>query len=32
MLVIVLALVVPWAGKTGWDFATTNVVWKMIKV
>ncbi len=31
MVLIVLALVIPWHGKTGWEYATTNVVWKMIK-
>ncbi len=30
IVVIFLALVLPWHGKTLWDYATTNVVWKMI--
>ena len=32
MVLVILALVIPWYGKTGWDYATTNVVWKMIKI
>ncbi len=32
MIFVVLALVVPWHGKTAWGAATTNVVWKMIKL
>jgi len=32
MLAIILALVIPWDGKTLWYYATTNVVWKMINI
>ncbi len=32
MLAIILALVIPWHGKTLWYYATTNVVWKMINI
>jgi Zn-dependent protease with chaperone function len=28
MLIVVLALLVPWNGKTAWEASTTNVVWK----
>jgi hypothetical protein len=31
IVVVVLALVIPWHGRNGWDYATTHVVWKMIK-
>jgi Zn-dependent protease with chaperone function len=30
MVVVVLALFIPWHGRTAWEAATTNVVWKMI--
>ena len=32
MAVVVLALVIPWHGKNLWDYATTNVVWKMTEI
>jgi Zn-dependent protease with chaperone function len=32
MVLVVLALVIPWHGKSLWDYATTNVVWKMIEI
>jgi len=31
IVVVVLALVVPWHGRNGWDYATASSVWKMIK-
>ena len=31
MALVVLALVIPWQGETGWGHATTNVVWKKIE-
>ena len=32
MAVVVLALVIPWHGKNAWGYATTKVVWEMIKI
>ena len=32
IVVVVLAMVIPWRGRNGWDYATTHVVWKMIKI
>ncbi len=29
IFVIILALLIPWHGKTAWDYATTHVVWKI---
>ncbi len=29
MVVVILALIIPWHGKNAWDYATTNVVWKI---
>jgi len=31
MVLVIVALLIPWHGKTVWDYATTNVVWRMIK-
>ncbi len=31
MLVVVVALFIPWHGKSLWDYATTDVVWKTIE-
>jgi Zn-dependent protease with chaperone function len=31
MVVVVIALFIPWQGKSLWDYATTNVVWEMIE-
>jgi Zn-dependent protease with chaperone function len=30
MILIIVALFIPWHGRILWDYATTNVVWKMI--
>jgi Zn-dependent protease with chaperone function len=32
MILVTLALFIPWHGRILWDYATTNVVWKMIGV
>ena len=32
LVVVILAMVIPWHGRNGWDYATTNVVWKMIEI
>lgn len=32
MAVVVIALFIPWQGKSLWEYATTNVVWEMIDI
>jgi hypothetical protein len=31
MVVVIVALFIPWRGRSLWDYATTDVVWEMIK-